>query len=113
MELLNKIRRFENLHIVFWLIKDTCWMLEIKWLGAMMVLPTISVAAFIIYITRNSREIFVNLAILSWISANSYWMLIEFFNENQNKNYAGIPFAIGFIFIVIYYSLALFKKDQA
>jgi hypothetical protein len=43
MALIDKIKKFENLHIVFWLIKDTCWMLEIKWLGTLMVLQTIGV----------------------------------------------------------------------
>lgn len=103
MELFNKIRKLENLHIVFWLIKDTCWMLEIKWLGALMIAPTIGVAIYIIYHSLKTREVFINAAILCWISANSFWMCMEFFNQNHLKNYAAIPFALGFLFVAYYY----------
>ena len=37
MELKKRIKKHENLHIVFWLIKDSCWMLQLKWLGIVMV----------------------------------------------------------------------------
>ncbi|MCC6371919.1 MAG: hypothetical protein IT236_13025 [Bacteroidia bacterium] len=110
MELLDKVKKFENLHIVFWLIKDTCWMLEVKWLGALMVLPTIGVAFYIILQTFKTREVYVNLAILFWISANSFWMCMEFFNNNHYKNFAAIPFALGFIFVGIYYFKGLAKS---
>lgn len=103
MELINKIRKLENLHIVFWLIKDTCWMLEVKWLGALMILPTIGVAVYIIMQTLKTREVLINAAILCWISANSFWMCMEFFNNNHSKNFAAIPFALGFIFVGLYY----------
>lgn len=44
MEFSERLRRQENLHIVFWLIKDSCWMLEIRWLGALMVGPALFMA---------------------------------------------------------------------
>ena len=52
MEIFDKIRKYENLHIIFWLIKDTCWMLGLKVLGALMIFPTLGVAIYIIYKTR-------------------------------------------------------------
>jgi hypothetical protein len=103
MELFDKVRRHENLHIVFWLIKDSCWMLEIKWLGALMVGPALFMAGWIVYITRKSYEVYLNIAIFFWITANSFWMIIEFFFENQNKNLAAFPFALGFLFVAIFY----------
>ena len=103
MQLLDKIRKFENLHIVFWLIKDTCWMLELKWLGTIIMLPTLYLALYIIYKTKGIRDIYVNIAIFFWISANSFWMMMEFFNNNYYKNFAVIPFGLGFIFIGIFY----------
>jgi hypothetical protein len=102
MHTLNKIRQYENLHIVFWLIKDTCWMLELKLFGAIMIVPTVLLCMWIIYKTRTSLDVYINLAILFWIAANSFWMLTEFFGDVANKHYAGIPFAIGFIFVGIF-----------
>lgn len=103
MDLVDKIRRYENLHIVFWLVKDTCWMLEIKWLGVLMVLPTMAVAIYIVARTFRTSEVYISFAILFWITANSYWMVVEFFNDNQLKNLAAIPFGLGFVFVAIFY----------
>ena len=103
MELFEKIKRYENLHVVFWLIKDSCWMMEFKILGAIMVVPTMLLAFYMVYHTFKTREFYINLAIFFWIGANSFWMLMEFFNDNLYKNFATIPFILGFIFVVIYY----------
>jgi len=103
MDLLEKIRRFESMHIVFWLVKDSCWMLEFKWLGASMIIPTVFLALYLVIKTFGTRDFYLNSAIFFWISANSFWMLMEFFNDNQYKNFAAIPFALGFIFIAFFY----------
>jgi len=103
MELLNKIRKYESLHIVLWLIKDTCWMLELKWLGAIMMVPTLLLAAYIIYKTLGTNDAYLNAAILFWIMANSFWMMMEFFNNNEHKYFASIPFGLGFLFVGIFY----------
>lgn len=103
MDLFDRVRNYENVHIVFWLIKDTCWMLELRWLGAIVMFPTLFVAVYIVIKTWNTKEVFINAAIFFWILANSYWMMIEFFNEDRGKNLAAIPFAIGFIFVAIFY----------
>ncbi|MGZ4041208.1 MAG: hypothetical protein ACXVNR_11630 [Bacteroidia bacterium] len=103
MELLDKIRKYESMHIVFWLIKDSCWMLELKWLGALMIIPTVSLAIYLVFKTLKTRDMYINIAIFFWISANSYWMMMEFFNNNHNKNFAAIPFALGFVFVAAFY----------
>jgi hypothetical protein len=104
MDLLpGNLRKFENLHIVFWLIKDTCWMLEFKLTGTLMILPTFFLAIYLSVKTIRHSELFINLAILCWITANSFWMLVEFFNENQLKEFAAIPFILGTFFVTIYY----------
>jgi hypothetical protein len=113
IHLLDKIRQYENIHIVFWLIKDTCWMLELKWAGTIVMIPTLLLALYIVYRTRHTVEVHINLAILFWILANSYWMMSEFFNHNLYKNLAGIPFAFGFIFVTNYYLKALRGKTAA
>jgi hypothetical protein len=111
MHILDRIKKYENIHIVFWLIKDTCWMLELKTAGTIVMFPTIYVAIYIAYKTRATPELYINLAILFWIIANSYWMMIEFFNDNEFKNAAIIPFILGFIFVIIFYVKVLFFKS--
>ena len=113
MEISERIRKQENLHIVFWLIKDSCWMLGIKWLGAAMVVPALAIALWIVYNTRHSLEVFINLAILFWIIANSYWMLVEFYNNDEQRHYAAIPFALGFVFVGIYYYRTAASRNKA
>ena len=99
----TQIRRLENLHIVFWLIKDACWLLELKLPGTVMVPPTILLAAYMLIITLRHHEFFLNCAVFCWITANSWWMLMEFYNDDQLKNFAVIPFAAGLLAITLYY----------
>jgi len=99
----DTFKRIENLHIIFWLIKDTCWMLELKWLGAIMILPTLGLAFYFIHKTYHSTDLFLHAAIFFWIMANSFWMLMEFFNESRYKDYAIIPFGLGIIMVMILY----------
>jgi ABC-type Mn2+/Zn2+ transport system permease subunit len=112
MELWERIKKYESLHIVFWLIKDSCWMLELKWLGIIMVIPTLIIAAIIVYITLKTTDVFLNLAILFWICANSFWMYIEFFTTGERKLWASIPFSLGFIFVAIYYYKTLISNSS-
>jgi hypothetical protein len=111
MTLFEKVRRFESMHIVFWLIKDTCWMMEFKTLGSCMIVPTVFLAVYLVFKTYGTRDFFINMAIFFWIAANSFWMLMEFFNENTYKNFAAIPFALGFIFVLLFYLSAGKKKE--
>ncbi len=113
MELLEKIRKYESMHIVFWLIKDSCWMLELKWLGAIMMVPTLGIAVYIVYKTISTLDLYINLAILFWIMANSFWMMMEFFNDNEYRYFATIPFSLGFIFVGIFYWKTYRKKRRS
>jgi hypothetical protein len=110
MELAKRIKTHENLHIVFWLIKDSCWMLQLKWLGITMVIPTLVIAAIIVFVTRKTMDVYLNTAILFWICANSFWMYIEFFTNGEYKLLAAFPFALGFIFVGVYYYKTLMRK---
>ena len=103
MEFFIRLRRLENLHIVFWLVKDTCWLLEFRLLGTIMVVPTIFLAAYMLKITFGHTEFLLNAAVLCWITANSTWMLLEFFNDNGYKIVALIPFVLGLVSISLYY----------
>ena len=100
-----RFRRMENLHILFWLIKDTCWCISLKWLGITMIFPTLLIAVLICWRTRKIMSEFThNIAVILWISANSYWMVTEFFNwDESTKYYALIPFALGLLTLFYYY----------
>jgi Ca2+/Na+ antiporter len=99
----DRFKKAENLHIIFWLIKDTCWMLDFKWLGAAMIAPTLGIAIYFIIKTKKTKDVFINAAVFFWILANSYWMSAEFFFNGQFKYFASIPFALGFLMVIIFY----------
>lgn len=105
-------RKMENMHILFWLIKDISWCMLWKPLGMLMILPTLGIALIICWRTRTiASELAHNLAIVFWITANSYWMISEFLgfdtilvgNTIEGKHLAIIPFVIGLLILVYYY----------
>ncbi len=100
---MKTIRHYENLHIPLWLIKDTCWMMEFKTVGICMIAPTIIVALILLFKSIKENEFWVNLAICFWIAANSYWMITEFINQLEYKNFALIPFITGMICVLVFY----------
>jgi hypothetical protein len=107
-----KAHHYENFHILLWLIKDACWMLHWKVLGITMIPPTVIVAIIIAIKSRKEKSdsFWVNLAVFFWISGNSYWMLCEFSNHEEIKNYAGFPFLAGMISVGYFYLKPLFIK---
>lgn len=105
-------RRMENLHIVFWLLKDISWCMIWKPLGILMIIPTLAIALIIAYRTRQLvSEACHNISIAFWISANSYWMISEFFHFDGNplfgeytfKHLAIVPFVLGMVPLLYYY----------
>lgn len=110
-----KFRRTENLHIVFWLLKDLSWAMLWRPLGLVMIVPTISAALLITWQTRHIKsELLHNIAVDFWIIANAYWMLTEFFSRDESlRYYTVIPFAIGLAIIAYYYLVAKGKENKA
>jgi len=107
-----RYRKMENLHIVFWLFKDISWCMIWKPLGIAMIFPTLIIAVVITIRTRRfMSEVCHNLAIVVWITANSYWMVSEFlhfdtnvlFGEYTFKHLAIIPFMMGILILLFYY----------
>lgn len=108
-----KYRKMENLHIVFWLFKDLAWCMVWKPLGIAMIFPTLLISIVIAWRTRQfASELFHNLAISIWISANSYWMISEFlgfdsiplWGDFNMKHLALIPFTLGILILGYYYA---------
>ncbi|MFZ9582217.1 MAG: hypothetical protein ACO28O_04505 [Crocinitomicaceae bacterium] len=116
---LQKVRVFENSHIVFWLFKDMSWAMGWKWLGIAMIIPTLFISILITYKLKvDVREWYHNNAVTLWIIANSYWMISEFYGFDDTvlfENVKGIhisliPFVAG-IFVVSFYYLFKRKRD--
>ena len=107
-----RFRKMENLHIVFWLFKDISWCMIWRPLGIAMIFPTLIIAIIIMIRTRQfMSEVCHNIAIVLWISANSYWMISEFLHfdsvpligEITYKQLAIIPFSMGIAILGYYY----------
>lgn len=104
-------RWIENGHIFLWLIKDTCWVREWRAGGIGMIIPTLTVAFYILWRSRHIRsELFHNLAICLWICGNSVWMIGEFF-KHETRMYAFAFFITGLCFMLYYY-LFIFPKER-
>jgi len=115
-------RRFENLHIVFWLMKDISWCLMWRAFGMFMIVPTLGAAILITWRARGNRIDFAhNLAVVFWISANAWWMIAEFFEFDETplllgvngRHLALIPFALGALALLWHYGGALLRRRAA
>jgi len=109
-----RYRKIENLHIVFWLFKDISWCMIWKPLGIAMIFPTLIIAIIITIRNRQYMSEFChNIAIVVWITANSFWMISEFFHFDALLVYGNvtykylsvIPFSIGILILAWYYLL--------
>lgn len=114
-------RKMENLHIIFWLFKDIAWCMVWRPLGITMIIPTLSISIVIAWRTRQIvSELCHNLAIVVWISANSFWMCSEFFkvdnivvyNDITVKHLAMIPFLAGVLILAFYYLIYKPKHEK-
>lgn len=111
MSLLDSVRKFENLHIVLWLLKDVCWASDFKIFGVIMIAPTLALALYLTWRFRSVRtELLTNAAICAWISANSIWMTGEFFFEDSLRPFAIAFFIVGFGFIGAEYGAQLLSR---
>lgn len=107
-----RYRKMENLHIVFWLLKDLAWCLGFEVLGVAMIIPTFVISVVITWRTRYMvAELCHNAAISCWILANSYWMITEFMEIDEVvvwqdytfKHVAVVPFVTGILLVAYYY----------
>lgn len=105
----KNLRKFENYHIVLWLVKDLCWALVWRPLGIAMIIPTVALAIYIAYKSTKDRfEFLHNVAVCCWICANATWMAGEFYNY-KTQNIAVVFFVIGLLLIANSY---VFRKKE-
>ena len=94
----NTLRRLENAHVAFWLIKDYCWCTSTKWLGLAMIGPTLAFAIHIACLTRDDVEDCIhNVATCFWITANVVWMIGEFYFDDGTRTQARVVFWAGLL----------------
>jgi len=117
-----RYRRMENMHIIFWLLKDVSWCLIWQSLGIAMIFPTLIISIVIAWRTRQLKsELAHNLAITLWISANSFWMISEFWGFDEvviwrhieARHISLIPFALGLLIIAYYYIFQKRREEAA
>ncbi len=110
----DSIRKLENMHVVFWLLKDISWCMVWRPLGIAMIVPTLSIAIWIAWKNRQIKaELAHNLAIVFWITANAYWMISEFagfdemlvWKDFTGKHLSLIPFVTGALILLYYYAV--------
>lgn len=107
----SDIRKYENLHIALWLVKDTCWVMDWKIPGLIMIFPTLFVALHITWKSRNTTsDLFHNIAVSLWICANTTWMVGEFYFGDTTRPFAIVFFVAGLLFIAYYYLFLSNKK---
>lgn len=105
----KSIAIYENLHIPFWLLKDSFWAMEMKTLGVLMSFPTLFLSLLVVYRTKdNMAHMLPNTAITFWIAANTIWMCDEFYSLNLHW-LCYTPFTIGLL-IIAYWLVIYFPK---
>lgn len=112
------LRKKENLHIVFWLVKDFSWLMGasiavFKYIGIGMAPPTLLLSIWITWKSRENRaDFYHNLAVTCWIAGNIIWMCGEFFCEDCTRPYAMPAFIAGFVCISWYYLSRYLQKKK-
>jgi hypothetical protein len=76
-----KFRKIENLHILLWLLKDTCWAMTLRIPGIIMIIPTLTVALLITWQTRH----------------------LNLWHGFGLRHFALVPFACGLGVLIYYY----------
>lgn len=109
--MLEKIRKFENLHVALWLFKDLCWVSDFKTFGLIMIVPTIILAFMIAWQSRHDiSDLLHNAAVCFWIMANSVWMIGEFYYDDGTRPIAKVFFVAGILCVAFYYFYLLPRK---
>jgi hypothetical protein len=108
----ESITRFlENGHVAIWLMKDFCWCSGFRALGVAMAVPTIALAAYLVYRVRsNSRDVVHNAAVLFWLCANTTWMIGEFWFADSTRPQAKLFFIAGLGMLMLFYMWSLWRR---
>jgi hypothetical protein len=108
------LRAHENLHIVLWLFKDLCWVMDLKIAGLVMIIPTFGMGLWITWQCRQDiGELLHCTAVVLWIMANGTWMIGEFFFDDGTRPLAATFFVLGLLVVSWYYMVLLPRRMRA
>lgn len=108
------LRTNENFHILLWLLKDLCWVLDLKVAGLVMIVPTVAMAVVIAWQCRDELgELLHAVAVVLWILANGTWMIGEFFFEDGTRPLVAVFFVAGLLVVAWYYAVVLPQRLRA
>lgn len=108
------LRTNENFHILLWLLKDLCWVLDLKVAGLVMIAPTVAMALVITWQCRGDLgELLHAVAVVLWILANGTWMIGEFFFADGTRPLASTFFVAGLLVVAWYYAMVLPQRLRA
>lgn len=111
--MLRSLRAGENLHVVLWLIKDLCWVMDLRIAGMVMIFPTLAMAIWIAWRSRKDLgELLHCVAVVFWITANGTWMTGEFFFADGTRPLAIVFFVLGLLTVSVHY-LILLPRERA
>lgn len=106
-----KLKKLENLHVTFWLLKDTSWCQHWIYFGLLIAVPTLFLSLYLAWQSRKDASDFIhNLAVCLWICANIVWMVGEFFFDDGTRGIAKGFFYAGIALIAVYYTRCLWQK---
>lgn len=90
----------DNLHFPLWILKDAAWLLQFGWVSLILAIPTIFISLLLIlYTIGDERK--SNFVVLSWLLANTTWMMHEMFNTPTKGLAIGL-FSIGILIASTY-----------
>ena len=82
-------RRYEFVHMFFWLLKDYCWCSQdkIMWLGG--AIPTIYISFDLVNVTFKNKDLTIDLvhyqAQMIWVMSNIVWAFSELFDLDSDN----------------------------
>ena len=108
-----RYRSLENVHVFLWLIKDFAWISGFQFLGMFMAVPTIILAVYITYLSRqvNASDFVHNIAVSCWIVANVVWMTGEFYFNDGVRHWAIPFFVLGIVTLLVFYGYKWLKRN--
>jgi hypothetical protein len=106
----RKQKLISDLHYPLWLLKDFMWMAGLPVLSLILAIPTIVISVYMTIITAHKQQI-ENKIILSWLTANTFWMCSEQFGWSV-RWIAYILFGLGILQLLFYIPYLLGKKTN-
>ena len=108
---MKAIRKLENLHVGFWLLKDASWCQHWIAIGLLAAIPTLGLAGKLAWDCRHDGEELIHaIAAVLWICANIVWMTGEFFFDDSIRWAARPFFFAGIGLLSVFYIFKLFEK---